>query len=101
MTPITRRAFSGAGGALVVGLGLGARAPRRAVAGRRRAPGWPADRFLGKPSPRTRSTPSSPSTPMAPSRVFTGKVDLGTGGRVAMRQMVAEELEVSIERITD
>ena len=33
--------------------------------------------------------------------VFTGKVDLGTGGRAAMRQMVAEELDVAIERITE
>ena len=33
--------------------------------------------------------------------VFTGKVDLGTGGRAAMRQMVAEELDVPIERITE
>ena len=31
--------------------------------------------------------------------VYSGKVDLGTGHRIAMRQMVAEELPVAIERI--
>src|SRR5262249_56899270 len=33
--------------------------------------------------------------------VVTGKGDLGTGGRAAMRQMVAEELDVAVERITE
>ena len=31
--------------------------------------------------------------------VFSGKVDLGTGLRIAMRQMVAEELDISVDRI--
>ena len=31
--------------------------------------------------------------------VFTGKVDLGTGTRTALAQMVAEELDVAFERI--
>ena len=31
--------------------------------------------------------------------MFIGKVDLGTGGRIAMRQIVAEELDVPIERL--
>ena len=31
--------------------------------------------------------------------LFTGKVDLGTGGRIALRQMVAEELDIPIERL--
>src|SRR5882672_5900975 len=31
--------------------------------------------------------------------VYSGKVDLGTGHRIAMRQMVGEELSVPVERI--
>ena len=31
--------------------------------------------------------------------VYSGKVDLGTGHRIAMRQMVAEELSIGVERI--
>ena len=31
--------------------------------------------------------------------IFSGKVDLGTGYRIAVRQMVAEELDVPIDRI--
>jgi nicotinate dehydrogenase subunit B len=31
--------------------------------------------------------------------VYSGKVDLGTGHRIAMRQMVGEELAVAVERI--
>jgi CO/xanthine dehydrogenase Mo-binding subunit len=103
--PLSRRAFLGAGGALAVGLGLGA--PRRAATQAAGGPapaapaGWPTDRYLGKP--------------VAPDQVdaflvvhaddtvtlFTGKVDIGTGGRAALRQMLAEELDVPIERITE
>src|SRR5207244_210005 len=32
--------------------------------------------------------------------MFSGKVDLGTGARIALRQMVAEELDIPIERLT-
>ena len=32
--------------------------------------------------------------------IYTGKVDLGTGLRVAIRQMAAEELGVSVDRVT-
>ncbi len=31
--------------------------------------------------------------------VYSGKVDLGTGHRIAMRQMVGEELDVAVDRI--
>ena len=31
--------------------------------------------------------------------IYSGKVDLGTGHRIAMRQMVGEELGVGVERI--
>jgi len=32
-------------------------------------------------------------------RVFTGKVDLGTGTRTALRQIAAEELDVALDRV--
>lgn len=32
--------------------------------------------------------------------VYTGKVDLGTGTRTALRQMAAEELDVALDRVT-
>src|SRR5262245_29958217 len=32
--------------------------------------------------------------------MYTGKVDLGTGIRIALRQMVAEELDVPLDRIS-
>ena len=104
MTPITRRTFLGAGGALVVGLGLGGRAARRAAAQAATsapAAGWPADRFLGKTVAPDQVDAFLAIHADGTVTVFTGKVDLGTGGRIAMRQMVAEELDVPIERITE
>ena len=58
-----------------------------------------ADRFLGKPL-----APDQVDSFLAIHRdgsvtLFTGKVDIGTGGRIAMRQMVAEELDIPLERI--
>ena len=104
MTPITRRTFLGAGGALVVGFGLGGRAVRRAAAqAATSAPvaGWPADRYLGKTVAPDQVDAFLAIHADNTITVFTGKVDLGTGGRAAMRQMVAEELDVPIERITE
>src|SRR5256712_8606065 len=31
--------------------------------------------------------------------MYTGKVDLGTGTRISLRQMVAEELDVALDKI--
>ena len=77
------------GGALVVSFSL---------AGRTWATG--AGRGSGKTvSARPRSIPSSPSTAKAPSRVYSGKVDLGTGVRTALAQMAAEELDVPFARV--
>jgi CO/xanthine dehydrogenase Mo-binding subunit len=89
-----RRAFLKAGGALVIGVALGGwRLPARAQT----IPD--ADRFLGKPI-----APDQVDSFLAlhaddTVTIFSGKVDLGTGGRIAMRQMVAEELDVPIERL--
>jgi len=92
-TQISRRSFLAAGGVLVVGLGLDGlgRATAQTVPG--------ADRFLGKPL-----VPDAVDSFLAVHAdgsvtVFVGKVDIGTGGRIAMRQIVGEELDVSLERI--
>jgi CO/xanthine dehydrogenase Mo-binding subunit len=104
MAPITRRAFLGSGGVLVVGLGLGARTVRRAAAqaaAPAARPGWPADRYLGKTVAPDQVDAFLAVHADGTVTAFTGKVDLGTGARAAMRQMVAEELDVAIERITE
>jgi nicotinate dehydrogenase subunit B len=90
---ITRRTFLAAGGVLIVGLGLDG--PRRSLA--QTVPN--ADRFLGKPL-----APDAVDSYLAVHAdgtvtLFTGKVDIGTGGRIAMRQMVGEELDIPLERI--
>src|SRR5215475_11533023 len=97
MASITRRAFLGTGGALVVGLGLGVRTPRRAAGQVATVPppiGWPTDRYLGKTVAPDQVDAFLAIHADNTVTVFTGKVDLGTGGRAAMRQMVAEELDV-------
>jgi CO/xanthine dehydrogenase Mo-binding subunit len=98
---LSRRAFLGAGGALVVGkvLGGGRRAAAQAPAPA--APAWPTDRYLGKSVAPDEVDAFLTIHADETITVFTGKVDLGTGGRAAMRQMVAEELEVPIERLTE
>ena len=90
---ISRRSFLAAGGVLIVGLGLDGpgRAPAQTVPD--------ADRFLGKPL-----VPDAVDSFLAVHAdgsvtVFVGKVDIGTGGRIAMRQIVGEELDVPLERI--
>ena len=90
---ISRRSFLAAGGVLIVGLGLDG--AERALA--QTVPN--ADRFLGKPL--APDTVDSFLAMHADGSVtlFTGKVDIGTGGRIAMRQLVGEELDIPLERI--
>jgi len=88
---LSRRAFLAAGGALVVAFRLPVRACAQSVPG--------TDRFLGKPV-----APDLVDSYLAVHAdgsltIFVGKVDIGTGGRIAMRQIVAEELDVPPERI--
>ena len=90
---ISRRSFLAAGGVLIVGLGL--EGAERVLA--QTIPN--ADRFLGKPL-----APDAVDSYLAVHAdgsvtLFTGKVDIGTGGRIAMRQMVGEELDIPLERI--
>lgn len=84
---ISRRDLLRTGGALVVSFALG---PKRGVA--QDNPGKPLD---------VREVDSFIAVhPDGAVTLFTSKVDVGTGLRVAMRQMAAEELGVPIERIT-
>ena len=88
---LTRRAFLATSGMLMVTFRLGGRAAAQSVPG--------ADRFLGKPV-----NPDLVDSYLAihadgSLTIFVGKVDIGTGGRIAMRQIVAEELDVPPESI--
>src|SRR5882672_2344928 len=90
---ISRRSFLAAGGVLIVGLGVDG--STRVLA--QTVPN--ADRFLGKPL-----APDAVDSYLAVHAdgsvtLFTGKVDIGTGGRIAMRQIAGEELDIPLERI--
>src|SRR5262249_25604388 len=90
---VTRRGFLTMGGALVVGLavapGRAGRAAAQAAGGS--PPAWPTDRYLGKPVAPDQVDAFLAIHPDGAVTLFTGKVDIGTGGRAALRQMVAEE----------
>src|SRR5512143_838295 len=93
---MTRRTFLKTGGAVVVGLRLGSMGGRGASA--QTTPS--ADSFLGKTV-----SPDAVDGFLAlhadgTVTLFSGKVDLGTGARAALRQMAAEELDVPLDRIT-
>ncbi|MBI4013994.1 MAG: xanthine dehydrogenase family protein molybdopterin-binding subunit [Candidatus Rokubacteria bacterium] len=92
---LSRRDVLKAGGALVVGLGLGGGPGRRAAAQARSG-----DAFLGKTVATDQVDGFLAIHADGSVTLFTGKVDLGTGARAALRQMAAEELDVAIERIT-
>ena len=88
---LSRRAFLATSGVLVVGLRLGGRALAQTIPG--------ADRFIGKPL-----APDLVDSYLAihadgSVTIFVGKVDIGTGGRIAMRQIVGEELDIPPEQI--
>jgi len=89
-----RRLFLKTGGVLVVGVALGDwRLPAIAQ------PIPSVDRFLGKSLDPKQVDSFLAIHADNTVTMFTGKVDLGTGGRIALRQMVAEELEIPIERL--
>jgi nicotinate dehydrogenase subunit B len=93
---MTRRTFLKAGGAVVVALGLGPTLGRRAVAQTTAS----AESFLGKAVATDAVDGFLAIHADGSVTLFSGKVDLGTGARAALRQMAAEELEVPLERIT-
>jgi nicotinate dehydrogenase subunit B len=90
---VTRRDFLKASGVLVVGVSL---AP--SLARTQTIPN--ADRFLGKLLEADKVDAYLAIHADGSVTLFSGKVDMGTGGRIAMRQIVAEELDVRPERIT-
>ncbi|PYN83465.1 MAG: xanthine dehydrogenase family protein molybdopterin-binding subunit [Candidatus Rokuibacteriota bacterium] len=92
---LSRREFLKAGGVLVVGAGLVDLAS--SSAGAQTLPN--ADRFLGKSLAADQVDSFLAIHADGSLTVFSGKVDMGTGGRIAMRQIVAEELDVQPDRI--
>ncbi len=92
---MTRRTFLKTGGAVVVGLGVPQLRARAAFA--QTTPS--ADGFLGKTVALDQVDGFLAIHADGTVTLFSGKVDLGTGARAALRQMAAEELEVPIERI--
>jgi len=92
---MTRRTFLKTGGAVIVGLRLGSMGEWGASA--QTTPS--ADSFLGKTV-----SPDAVDGFLAihadgTVTLFSGKVDLGTGARAALRQMAAEELDVPLVRV--
>ncbi len=95
--PISRRQLLKSGGALVVSFSLFG--PARKASGQ---DGPPGSRFV--PDPQDYLDPRELDSWLAVMQdgsitVFTGKVDLGTGIETALAQIVAEELDVSFNRI--
>ena len=93
---LTRRTFLKAGGAVVVALGMGLVLAVRSSAQTTAA----ADGFLGKTVATDAVDGFLAIHADGTVTLFSGKVDLGTGARAAYRQMIAEELDIPIERIT-
>ena len=89
---LSRRAFLKTGGALVIGFSLAQRGSAQRLAG--------GDAALGK-TLDTGAVDGFISVHADSSvTIFCGKVDLGQGLRIAIPQMAAEELGVSLGRVT-
>ncbi len=89
---LSRRDVLKTGGALVVSFALGARAKAQTASG--------TDATLGKPLDPAEVDSFLAVHADGSVTVYTGKVDLGTGLRIAIRQMAAEELELPVERVS-
>ena len=90
-TQLTRRALLQSGGALVVGLGLAENAMAQFLPG--------ADRLMGKTLDASEVDGFFAVGADGTVTLFSGKVDLGQGLRVAYKQIVAEELGIGVDRI--
>src|SRR6266700_70144 len=84
---ISRRDLLTAGGALIVGFSL---LPRRAA----------GQQTAGKPLDSAQIDSFLAVHPDGSVTLYTSKVDVGTGMRIAIPQMAAEELGVPVERVT-
>jgi len=93
---VRRRSFLKTCGLLLVGFGL---ADRRGAPAEAQAAISP-DAFLGKTVDGNAVDGFLAIRADESVTLFSGKVDLGTGARAALRQMAAEELDVAVERIT-
>jgi CO/xanthine dehydrogenase Mo-binding subunit len=87
---LTRRSVLRAGGALLVGFGLGGLPSLAAAAAASDAKTVDASEVDGFLAVHEDGSVT----------VYSGKVDLGTGHRIAVRQMAAEELGIGVDRIT-
>jgi CO/xanthine dehydrogenase Mo-binding subunit len=91
----SRRDILRTGSALIVSFAIHPIAQRRAIA----APEDAAAKFAGKPVDGAEVDSFLAIHPDGSATVFTGKVDLGTGLRIAVRQMAAEELGLPIGKV--
>ena len=89
--PISRRAFLRAGGALVVGFTLSPPAPAQRVEG--------AEAVIGKTLDASDVDAFIAVNADGTVTIYSGKVDLGQGLRIAIPQMAAEELGIGVDRI--
>src|SRR2546425_8007980 len=92
---VSRREFLKAGGVLVVGAGLVDLAS--SSAGAQTLPN--ADRFLGKPLAADQVDSFLAIHADGSLTVFSGKVDMGTGGRIAHRPIVPQGTARPPERL--
>jgi CO/xanthine dehydrogenase Mo-binding subunit len=93
---LSRRDILRTGSALLIGFAIDPISIRRAKAA---GPDDAASKFAGKPVDGTEVDSFLAIHPNGSATVFTGKVDLGTGLRIAVRQMAAEELGLPIEKV--
>ena len=88
---LSRREFLQAGGALVIGMGFSRGAAAQRIAG--------ADAALGKTIDASELDGFLAVHADSTVTLYCGKVDLGQGLRIAIRQMAAEELGITVDRI--
>jgi CO/xanthine dehydrogenase Mo-binding subunit len=88
---LSRREFLQAGGALVIGLGFAGTTRAQVIAG--------ADAALGKTLDVGELDGFLAVHADSTVTLYCGKVDLGQGLRIAIRQMAAEELGITVDRI--
>ena len=92
-TLLTRRGLLKSGGALIVGFTLSAALPSRAPGQQAAAPGGPGG-AAGGPDVDSFIAIQADGTVT----LLTSRVDIGTGLRMAYRQIAAEELGIPVER---
>src|SRR5262249_5313880 len=93
LSTLSRRDVLRAGSALIVGFAMGPAARPSA------AQSAGGGKVAGEPVDGTGIDSFLAIHPDGSATVFTGKVDLGTGLRIAVRQMAAEELGLPIGRV--